>query len=159
MTDYELLKEHYELVDFEILDGCWFYSEIGIFDEYIEKYKKIKVESEGAMRELAKLFLNNLYGKMASSKDSSFKLAYVKEDKTIGFLPVAEANKKQVIYLLGQLSQVMQETLPLEPHRKIIMVKIREVLYMQIQIVYIVTLHQKILLVLKYMIKTFVAGN
>lgn len=94
MTDYELLKEHYELVDFEILDGCWFYSEIGIFDEYIEKYKKIKVESEGAMRELAKLFLNNLYGKMASSKDSSFKLAYVKEDKTIAFLPVAEANKK-----------------------------------------------------------------
>lgn len=94
MTDYELLKEHYELVDFEILDGCWFYSEIGIFDEYIEKYKKIKVESEGGMRELAKLFLNNLYGKMASSKDSSFKLAYVKEDKTIGFLPVAEANKK-----------------------------------------------------------------
>lgn len=94
MTDYELLKEHYELVDFEILDGCWFYSEIGIFDEYIEKYKKIKVESEGALRELAKLFLNNLYGKLASSKDSSFKLAYVKEDKTIGFLPVAEANKK-----------------------------------------------------------------
>ena len=94
MTDYELLKEHYELVDFEILDGCWFYSEIGIFDEYIEKYKKIKVESKGALRELAKLFLNNLYGKMASSKDSSFKLAYVKEDKTIGFLPVAEANKK-----------------------------------------------------------------
>ena len=94
MTDYELLKEHYELVDFEILDGCWFYSEIGIFDEYIDKYKKIKLESKGALRELAKLFLNNLYGKMASSMDSSFKLAYVKEDKTIGFLPVAEANKK-----------------------------------------------------------------
>lgn len=94
MTDYELLKEHYELVDFEILDGCWFYSEIGIFDEYIEKYKKIKLESKGALRELAKLFLNNLYGKMASSTDSSFKLAYVKEDKTIGFLPVARADKK-----------------------------------------------------------------
>lgn len=94
MTDYALLKEHYELVDFEILDGCWFYSEIGIFDEYIEKYKKIKLESKGALRELAKLFLNNLYGKMASSTDSSFKLAYVKDDKTIGFLPVAQANKK-----------------------------------------------------------------
>lgn len=94
MTDYQLLKEHYELVDFEILDGCYFYSQIGIFDEYIEKYKKIKMESKGALRELAKLFLNNLYGKMASSKDSSFKLAYIKEDKTIGFLPVAEANKK-----------------------------------------------------------------
>ena len=94
MTDYQLLKEHYELVDFEILDGCWFYSEIGIFDEYIDKYKKIKLESKGALRELAKLFLNNLYGKMASSTDSSFKFAYVKEDKSIGFIPVSQANKK-----------------------------------------------------------------
>lgn len=94
MTDYQLLKDHYELVDFEILDGCYFYSQIGIFDEYIEKYKKIKMESKGALRELAKLFLNNLYGKMASSKDSSFKLAYIKEDKTIGFLPVTESDKK-----------------------------------------------------------------
>lgn len=94
MTDYELLKEQYELVDFEILDGCWFFSEIGIFDEYIEKYKKIKLKSEGAMRELAKLFLNNLYGKMASSTDSSFKIAYIKEDKSIGFIPIAENNKQ-----------------------------------------------------------------
>lgn len=94
MTDYQLLKDQYELVDFEILDGCYFYSQIGIFDEYIEKYKKIKMESKGALREMSKLFLNNLYGKMASSKDSSFKLAYIKEDKTIGFLPVAESNKK-----------------------------------------------------------------
>lgn len=94
MTDYELIKEHYELVDFEILDGCWFYTQIGIFDEYIDKYKKIKMESKGAMRELAKLFLNNLYGKMASNEDSSFKFAYIKEDKSIGFIPIAEANKK-----------------------------------------------------------------
>ena len=94
MTDYKLILEHYELVDFEILDGCWFFAEIGIFDEYIEKYKKIKMESKGAKRELAKLFLNNLYGKMASSTDSSFKVAYVKEDKSIGFIPVIEKGKK-----------------------------------------------------------------
>jgi len=93
MTDYYLFLEHYEPVDFEILDGCWFYTEIGLFDEYIEKYKKIKLESKGAKRELAKLFLNNLYGKMASSEDSSFKIAYVKEDKSIGFLPVKETGK------------------------------------------------------------------
>lgn len=94
MTDYQLLKDHYDLVDFEILDGCWFYALTGIFDEYIDKYKHQKLVSKGALRELAKLFLNNLYGKMASSKDSSFKLAYVKDDKTIGFLPVTESNKK-----------------------------------------------------------------
>ena len=93
MTDYILLKEHYELVDFEILDGCWFYAEIGIFDEYIEKYKKIKLESKDARRELAKLFLNNLYGKMASNTDSSFKIAYVKDDKSIGFNYIPEKDK------------------------------------------------------------------
>lgn len=93
MTDYKLLKEHYDLVDFEILDGCWFYSELGIFDSYIEKYKKIKLESKGAIRELAKLFLNNLCGKMASSTDSSFKIAYVKDDGSIGFQEVQEFDK------------------------------------------------------------------
>lgn len=94
MTDYELIKEHYDLVDFEILDGCYFNSAIGIFDRYIEKYKKIKLESKGAKRELAKLFLNNLYGKMASNTDSSFKVAYVKEDKSLGFISVCESNKQ-----------------------------------------------------------------
>lgn len=94
MTDYQLLKDHYELVDFEILDGCWFYAEIGIFDEYIERYKVMKLNNKGALRELAKLFLNNLYGKMASSTDSSFKVAYIKEDKSIGFMAVSEHDKK-----------------------------------------------------------------
>jgi hypothetical protein len=94
MTDFILLKEHYELVDFEILDGCWFFSEIGLFDSYIDKYKEMKLNNEGALRELAKLFLNNLYGKMASSKDSSFKIAYVKEDGSLGFMLIAENNKK-----------------------------------------------------------------
>ena len=101
MTDYYLMKEHYDLVDFEILDGAWFYTEIGIFDRYIEKYKKIKTVSTGAKRELAKLFLNNLYGKMATSTDSSFKVAYVKEDKSIGFLPVLANDKKPVYIPIG----------------------------------------------------------
>ena len=97
-TDYFLFKEHYNLVDFEILDGCWFYAEIGLFDNYIEKYKKIKLESKGAMRELAKLFLNNLYGKMASSTDSSYKVATVKEDNSIGFMSI-EADEKKAGYI------------------------------------------------------------
>lgn len=101
MTDYQLIKEHYELVDFEILDGCYFYSMVGIFDEYINKYAKIKKESKGALRELAKLFLNNLYGKMASSTDSSFKIAYVKDDKSIGFMQVVENEKNPGYIAIG----------------------------------------------------------
>ena len=94
MMDYYLMLEHYELVDFEILDGCWFYAEKGIFDDYINKYKTMKLESKGARRELAKLFLNNLYGKMASSLNSSFKYAFIKEDKSIGFITVPEFDKR-----------------------------------------------------------------
>lgn len=98
MTDFRLFVEHYDLVDFEILDGCYFRAAVGIFDEYIEKYKNIKINSKGAQRELAKLFLNNLYGKMASSTTSNFKVAYVKDDKTIGFYTQL-ANDKEPGYI------------------------------------------------------------
>lgn len=101
MTDFKLFKEHYDLVDFEILDGCYFYSVIGLFDEYIDKYRKIKMESKGAIRELAKLFLNNLYGKMATNTNSSFKLAYQKEDGSLGFAIVTEHNKKPGYIAIG----------------------------------------------------------
>lgn len=93
-TDYILFREHYNVVDFEILDGCWFNTEIGLFDEYIEKYKKQKLENKGALRTLAKLFLNNLYGKMASNTDSSFKYAYVKDNGVVGFVPIEEHDKQ-----------------------------------------------------------------
>lgn len=94
MTDYILFREHYHVLDFEILDGCWFATEIGIFDEYISHWAEIKMNSTGAMRTEAKLFLNNLYGKMASNDNSSFKYAYMKEDESVGFVPIEAHNKK-----------------------------------------------------------------
>lgn len=100
-TDYYLFLQHYDVEDFEILDGCWFFAEIGLFDEYINHYKEIKMNATGALRELAKLFLNNLYGKFATNPDSSFKLAYVKDDGVIGFYPVFEQNKKAGYIAVG----------------------------------------------------------
>lgn len=100
-TDYELLKEHYELVDFEILDGCFFYTVCGLFDEYINKYKEMKLNSTGAKRAEAKLFLVNLYGKMASSSDSSFKIAYIKDNGVLAFIPITERKKKVGYIAIG----------------------------------------------------------
>ena len=100
-TDYELLKEHYELVDFEVLDGCIFYTVCGLFDEYINKYKEMKLNSTGAKRAEAKLFLNNLYGKMASSSDSSFKIAYIKDNGVLAFIPITERKKKTGYIAIG----------------------------------------------------------
>lgn len=93
-TDFKRFIEFYELLDFEILDGCYFNKKIGLFDDYIDKYKKIKMTSKGAIRTLAKLFLNNLYGKMAASTNSSFKVPFIKEDKSVGFRSVEAYDKK-----------------------------------------------------------------
>ena len=97
-TDYKLLKEHYDLVDFEVIEGCWFHTEIGLFDEYIDHYMEIKMHSVGAMRTEAKLFLNNLYGKLATSDDSTFKVPYLKEDGALGF-QIIEEHEKKTIYI------------------------------------------------------------
>lgn len=101
-TDFLLFLQHYHTYDMRILDGCYFKAYPGIFDEYIDKYRKLKQESTGARRTLAKLFLNNLYGKLAASKNSSFKyvtqegekLAYntiEDESKTPGFIACGSA--------------------------------------------------------------------
>lgn len=97
-TDYYLIKEHYNLYNTEIISGCYFWAEKGIFDIYIDKYKKIKQENKGARRELAKLFLNNLYGKLATGTYSSFKVGYIKEDGSLGFFTIP-ANDKKPIYI------------------------------------------------------------
>ena len=101
MTDYTLFREHYNVYDFEILDGCYFNTDIGIFDEYINKYKQIKMNSKGAMRELAKLFLNNLYGKLATGLNSSFKKVFVKEDGSLGYTIIPEYKKKPGYIAIG----------------------------------------------------------
>lgn len=97
-VDYFLFLEHYYVKDFEILDGCSFECEKGVFDKYIEKYKEIKLNSTGGIREIAKLFLNNLYGKLASSPNSSFKKCIIKSDGALGFINVEE-DHKSVVYI------------------------------------------------------------
>lgn len=102
-TDYELLKEQYQLFECEILDGCWFYAVPGIFDEYIHKWAKIKIESTNnkPKRTLSKLMLNSLYGKFASSNESSFKVAFEKEDGSLSYKFQEEHNKKVISIPIG----------------------------------------------------------
>jgi len=94
-TDYKLICEHYDLFNTEIIGGVAFASITGLFDDYINKWREVKENSKGAMRTLAKLFLNNLYGKLASNDDSSFKIAYL-DDGVLKFR-FQEAHEKNVI--------------------------------------------------------------
>lgn len=101
MTDWKLFNEHYNIEELEILDGCWFRSEIGLFDAYIDKYALIKKTATGALRALAKLFLNNLYGKFASSTYSSFKYATSNEEDILEYDIQIEENKKPIYIPVG----------------------------------------------------------
>lgn len=100
-TDWELFQKHYYINDLEILDGCYFYSEKGLFDTYINKYRHIKETSKGAMRTHAKLFLNNLYGKFASSNESSYQAPRLDDDGVLAFDTVREYDKKAGYIAIG----------------------------------------------------------
>ena len=97
-TDFILFLENYDIKDLEFLDVAVFSTEIGLFDHYIDKYAKIKQTSTGALRQQAKLFLNNLYGKFATSDDSSFKFAYMRQDESVGYFE-CEAHEKATVYI------------------------------------------------------------
>lgn len=94
-VDWALVKEQYELVDCEIIGGCYFAASCYLFDEYIDKWGEVKRNAPNkAIRTEAKLFLNNLYGKLASSTLSSFKTAYLDDGGIMHFTEHFEEDKK-----------------------------------------------------------------
>lgn len=84
-VDWELIQEHYHLHDVEFIDGFKFRSMTGLFKQYIDKWTYVKVTSEGSKKLLAKLMLNNLYGKFATNPDVTGKVPYLKEDGRLAF--------------------------------------------------------------------------
>jgi hypothetical protein len=84
-VDLQLIKEHYELYDLEYVSGWKFRSKVGLFKPFIDKWNFIKTTSSGAIKLLAKLMLNSLYGKFATNPDVTGKIPYLKEDGSCGF--------------------------------------------------------------------------
>lgn len=73
-VDWELYLEHYD-IEVQSYGGGWrFKAMVGMFNTFIEKWSKIKENSEGGLRVLAKLILNNLYGKFASNPNVTGKI-------------------------------------------------------------------------------------
>lgn len=82
-VDLELFFEHYEVYNIEYHSGWKFKSTIGLFKDYIDKWNKVKMEStlngNKAMRTLAKLMLNALYGKFSLNPNVQSKIPYYDE--------------------------------------------------------------------------------
>lgn len=80
-TDFEVFIQHYDIDNFEALGGVWFKTVSGIFDKYIDKYMEQKQQNKGPKREIAKLFLNNLYGKLSSNQKSNNHICVMEDDR------------------------------------------------------------------------------
>ena len=80
---YQFIK-CYRVEDFEFLDACYFNTEKGIFDRYINKWKnrKIEADKEGnkVKRTTAKLFMNSLYGRFGRNPTNVYKVAEEADD-------------------------------------------------------------------------------
>lgn len=73
-VDWELYHEQYDIDVYEWGGGWKFHAAEGMFDTYIDKWAKVKEESKGGIREIAKLHLNSLYGKFASNPNVTSKI-------------------------------------------------------------------------------------
>lgn len=79
-VDLELWREQYD-IDILSCNGAWVFSGIsGLFKDYIDKWMKVKSESDGGERFIAKLHLNSLYGKFATNPDVTRKVPYLDDD-------------------------------------------------------------------------------
>lgn len=100
-VDLKLFFEQYEVSDLTYIAGWKFKSINGIFTEYIDKWTKRKIEAskEGnkGQRTLAKLMLNALYGKFATSLEVQNKEPYL--ENGIVKYRLLEAEKKKGLYI------------------------------------------------------------
>ena len=77
-VDLKLFLEHYDIIGgIEYIDGYKFKACQGVFDSYIDYWMNIKMTSEGAIKQLAKLMLNALSGKFATRPDVTGKVPYL----------------------------------------------------------------------------------
>lgn len=84
-VDFELMKDHYHLEDLEIFGGHKFRASSELFKEYIEYWSEVKMNNTGAIRQLAKLMLNSLYGKFASNPDLTGRYPYLDDDGVVKY--------------------------------------------------------------------------
>jgi hypothetical protein len=75
-----------------------FHGVAGLFTGYIDKWNAIKMESEGGLRALAKLFLNSLYGKFATNPNITPKIPVFDVEADAVRLVMGPDEKRDPVY-------------------------------------------------------------
>lgn len=103
-VDLELMFEHYD-VNVISYEGGWKFKECqGVFNDYIDHWTEIKVANSGeknALYSLAKLMLNNLYGKFATNPEVAGKYPYLNEKGHVSYLETALELRDPVYTAMG----------------------------------------------------------
>lgn len=73
--DIEIMFEQYDILEIQYLYGYKFRASDSLFRKYIDYWMEIKINSTGGARTLAKLMLNNLYGKFGKNPDTTGRVA------------------------------------------------------------------------------------
>lgn len=93
-VDLELIKEHYTLIDPVYICGYKFKGKKGIFKEYIDYWMRIKETNTGALRTLAKLMLNSLYGRFALNPKVVNKIPVLNESGVVRYIATDTKNEE-----------------------------------------------------------------
>lgn len=99
-VDLALWNDHYDLNILSYNGGYMFRGVHGLYKEYIDKWSKIKAESDGGMRAIAKLHLNSLYGKMGTNPNVTGKIPTM-EDNKVKLVMGPEETKSPVYIPMG----------------------------------------------------------
>lgn len=80
-VDWELYRDHYDIEVIGYHGGYTFNARSGMFNDYIDKFMAQKENSVGGKRQIAKLFLNSLYGKFATNPAVTGKIPVFENDR------------------------------------------------------------------------------
>lgn len=101
-VDLELFFEQYDVYNLEYISGWKFKATKGLFDEYIDKWSKNKIQAKKdrnyGLYLISKLFLNSLYGKFGTDTRVTSKIPYLGEDNQIHYKD-GETENRDGIYI------------------------------------------------------------
>lgn len=100
-VDFEQFLEHYEVYNLEFIDGFMFRKASIFFKDYINYFMQEKMTTTGARRQRAKLYLNNLYGKFATSPRNIQKYPYLDENGEMKYKTEVLDHKSTVYIPVG----------------------------------------------------------
>lgn len=101
-VDLELFFEHYNVYNIEYIEGYKMKGSEDLFKTYIDKWINVKINSQkehnGAMKAVAKLMLNSLYGKFGLNPVCKSKTPKYNKKKTL-YNGIWKTQRKEKVYI------------------------------------------------------------